>query len=185
MSEKISGTALRDHVEPSAEPAKSEPGLANLHVDCVNEERNYGSVGWEAEGARFHIWVTLPGLAHNGILHKNVGSGRAHSHRSLNARSKKWAPVIDAAFNEVRTRDLIAGAIAAKDAEDAEWRRLTEESAAFERKREAGPDLYAAAQSLINGIDTGLVRLETDADETLANTMRDLRSALSHARGED
>lgn len=39
--------------------------------------------------------------------------------------------------------------------------------------------LREAAQSLINGIDTGLVRLDTDADETLANTLSDIRAALS------
>lgn len=38
--------------------------------------------------------------------------------------------------------------------------------------------LNTAAQSLINGIDTGLVTIDTVADETLANTMRDLRGAL-------
>lgn len=38
--------------------------------------------------------------------------------------------------------------------------------------------LSTAAQSLINGLDTGLVTIDTVADETLTNTMRDLRDAL-------
>lgn len=42
----------------------------------------------------------------------------------------------------------------------------------------AAPDVRRAAQSLINGIDVGLVRIDTDADETLANVLTDLRIAL-------
>jgi hypothetical protein len=47
----------------------------------------------------------------------------------------------------------------------------------------AAPDLLKHAQSLLNGIDTGLVRLDTDADETLANTMSGLRAAIAKATG--
>ena len=48
----------------------------------------------------------------------------------------------------------------------------------------AAPDLYEALQNLMNGIDTSLVRLDTDADETLANAMSKIRAALRKARGE-
>jgi hypothetical protein len=43
----------------------------------------------------------------------------------------------------------------------------------------AAPDLRQYAQSLINGIDIGLVRIDTDADETLANVLTGLRQALA------
>jgi hypothetical protein len=39
--------------------------------------------------------------------------------------------------------------------------------------------LMKAVRSLLNGIDTGLVTVGTVADETLANTMRDLRAAAA------
>jgi hypothetical protein len=42
----------------------------------------------------------------------------------------------------------------------------------------AAPDAQRHAQSLINGIDIGLVRFDTDADEALAVTMSGLRTAL-------
>jgi hypothetical protein len=45
----------------------------------------------------------------------------------------------------------------------------------------AAPEMLAAAQSLINGLDTGLVRFDTDADETLENTMAGLRVAVAKA----
>lgn len=43
---------------------------------------------------------------------------------------------------------------------------------------EAAPDVRRHAQSLINGIDTGLVRIDTDADEILANVLTGIRLAL-------
>jgi|ERR1700694_1959704 len=43
----------------------------------------------------------------------------------------------------------------------------------------AAPDVRRHAQSLINGIDIGLVRIDTDADETLANVLSQLRAALA------
>lgn len=39
--------------------------------------------------------------------------------------------------------------------------------------------LIKAVQSLLNGIDTGLVTLDTVADETLGNTMSGLRAAVA------
>ena len=40
------------------------------------------------------------------------------------------------------------------------------------------------AQSLMNGIETGMVTLDTPADETLANTLRGLSKALKALQGE-
>lgn len=48
---------------------------------------------------------------------------------------------------------------------------------------EVFPDLIDGIRSLLNGIDTGLVTLDTVADETLANTMAKLRRALAEAEG--
>jgi hypothetical protein len=42
----------------------------------------------------------------------------------------------------------------------------------------AAPDVRRAAQNLITGIDIGMVRIDTDADEELANVLTDLRIAL-------
>lgn len=42
----------------------------------------------------------------------------------------------------------------------------------------SSPDVRRHAQSLVNGIDIGLVRFDTDADETFDNTMNGLRAAL-------
>jgi hypothetical protein len=43
----------------------------------------------------------------------------------------------------------------------------------------AAPDVRRHAQSLINGIDIGLVRIESDADDTLALILGNLRIALA------
>jgi hypothetical protein len=43
----------------------------------------------------------------------------------------------------------------------------------------AAPDVRRHAQALINGISIGLVRIDTDADETLANVLGRLREALA------
>lgn len=43
--------------------------------------------------------------------------------------------------------------------------------------------LIESAKSLLNGIDTGLVHLDSPADETLENTMRRLRVAVAKAEG--
>jgi hypothetical protein len=48
----------------------------------------------------------------------------------------------------------------------------------------AAPDLLRHAQSLLNGIDTELIVLATDADETLDYTMRGLRAAVAKATGD-
>jgi hypothetical protein len=42
----------------------------------------------------------------------------------------------------------------------------------------SAPEVRRHAQTLIHGIDIGLVRIETDADETLANVLSGLREAL-------
>ena len=47
----------------------------------------------------------------------------------------------------------------------------------------AAAEIYKHAKSLLNGIDTGLVLVDTDADETMANTMRGLRAAIAKAEG--
>lgn len=39
--------------------------------------------------------------------------------------------------------------------------------------------LRNAVQQFFNGVDTGVVRLHSDWDETLANVMRELRAALA------
>jgi hypothetical protein len=46
------------------------------------------------------------------------------------------------------------------------------------------PDLLAAITNLMNGIDTKMVRLETDAHETLANALREIRQAVAKANGD-
>lgn len=47
----------------------------------------------------------------------------------------------------------------------------------------AAPEFFKHVKSLLNGIDTGLVRLSTDADETLATAVHGLRAALDKAEG--
>jgi hypothetical protein len=47
----------------------------------------------------------------------------------------------------------------------------------------AAPDLLSAITNLMNGIDTGLVRIETDADETLAIAFGKIRAAIAKAKG--
>ena len=46
----------------------------------------------------------------------------------------------------------------------------------------AAPDLLAALQQFVNGVETGMI--ESVADETLANITRQARAAISKALGE-
>lgn len=39
-------------------------------------------------------------------------------------------------------------------------------------------ELYGALQNILNGIDTGLVRIDTDADETWDNALARARRAV-------
>src|ERR1700723_302053 len=47
----------------------------------------------------------------------------------------------------------------------------------------AAPDLLDALQNFMNGIETRMVRVESDADETLANAFAKIRKALAKAKG--
>ena len=49
---------------------------------------------------------------------------------------------------------------------------------------EALEGLVKHAQSLMNGIGTGMVKLDTPADETLANTLRGLSNSLKALQGD-
>lgn len=42
-------------------------------------------------------------------------------------------------------------------------------------------ELYGALQNILNGIDTGLVRIDTDADETWNNALARARRAVAKA----
>lgn len=59
----------------------------------------------------------------------------------------------------------------------------TADDAANARLIAAAPDLLDAITNLMNGVDTGLVRVETPADETLANAFAKIRAAIAKARG--
>lgn len=69
----------------------------------------------------------------------------------------------------IRTRDLETGVL-----------RNISPSDYVAKLIAVAPDLRRHAQSLINGIDIGLVRIETDADETLASILTGLRIALKN-----
>ena len=47
----------------------------------------------------------------------------------------------------------------------------------------ASPDLLEFVQQIFNGIDTGMITIDTPADETLANVLSRGRAALSKATG--
>ena len=47
----------------------------------------------------------------------------------------------------------------------------------------AAPDLVEFVQQIFNGIDTGMITIDTPADETLANILSRGRKALSKAIG--
>ena len=47
----------------------------------------------------------------------------------------------------------------------------------------AAPDLVEFVQQIFNGIDTGMITIDTPADETLANILSRGRKALSKATG--
>jgi len=58
-----------------------------------------------------------------------------------------------------------------------------DEAEANARLIAAAPELLNALQNLMNGIDTNMVRIETDADETLANAFHRIRTAIAKATG--
>jgi hypothetical protein len=68
------------------------------------------------------------------------------------------------------TRDLKTGILRAIDENDEVAKIIA-----------AAPDVRRHAQALINGIDIGLVRIDTDADEALANVLGRLREALARS----
>jgi len=48
----------------------------------------------------------------------------------------------------------------------------------------AAPDLLWFAEQVINGLETGMIRIETPADETLATVLARGRAAISKAKKE-
>ena len=62
-------------------------------------------------------------------------------------------------------------------------RRTSEEMEANARLIAAAPDLLEFVQQIFNGIDTGMITIDTPADETLANILLRGRKALSKATG--
>lgn len=74
--------------------------------------------------------------------------------------------------SHIQTRDLETGALRALAPSDTVARIIA-----------AAPDVRRHAQSLIHGIDIGLVRIDTDADETLASVLTGLRDALARSGG--
>jgi hypothetical protein len=77
--------------------------------------------------------------------------------------------ILSAAFkSHLQTRDLETGML-----------RNISPSDHVSKIIAAAPDVRRHAQALIHGIGIGLVRIETDADETLANVLSGLREALA------
>ena len=58
-----------------------------------------------------------------------------------------------------------------------------DEAKANARLISAAPDLLEFVQQIFNGIDTGMITIDTPADETLANILSRGRKALSKATG--
>ena len=47
----------------------------------------------------------------------------------------------------------------------------------------AAPELQRFAEQIFSGLDTGMIKIETPADETLANVLKAGRDALTKAKG--
>ena len=71
----------------------------------------------------------------------------------------------------ILTRDPVTGVL-----------RAIAETDEVARIIESAPDIRRHAQALVDGIDLGLVRIDTDADESLSNVLARLRLALAKAR---
>jgi len=59
----------------------------------------------------------------------------------------------------------------------------TTQSAPHANLFRAAPDLLEFVQQIFNGIDTGMINIDTPADETLANVLSRGRTAISKATG--
>lgn len=157
--------------------------LTNVHVDCLDSDRSGGAVGWEADGAHFHMWVKLPDLSHNGVIFKNPppdlkSYDRGYFRtRKLNADARQWVPIVDAVFAEVRERGLVAAAFAEEDRKKAEARRQYAEYLALKLKQDAAADLFAALRDLTIAAEAA----GWDLDKQNAPILNAAREALAKA----
>lgn len=89
--------------------------LPELEVHC--HAYSSTSVHWQAGDRRYHIWINDAGELTDEILHSNpiVPSKKygVNEHRSLDATSKKWAPLVEAILARVKADDLVGKARAA------------------------------------------------------------------------
>ncbi len=118
---------------------------------------------WEAGGARYHAWVALDTLELNregfnsNVIYKNpplsvkyLGDGYFPTRR-LDPSAKVNAAMLLEAQDVARRNDLVGALL---DREDDLKRRQAAEVAeheAFERTRDAAPDLYEALLQVLDG----------------------------------
>lgn len=134
--------------------------IKNVHVDSIEANRTRGSISWETNEARYHVWVKLPSLQiegsfgrksqTGGTLYKNPplnverGQPGHYNPKYLDASVRKNAEMIEQAMTTVNRDGLVAKAIKAQDAADAARVEEIKQQARDRKIESAAPEMFKA-----------------------------------------
>lgn len=146
-------------------------GLTDISVSNVDSQHTAAALGWQHDGARYHIWVTLPDLTPGGNivtaseplrLYKNPIAERGkpgYQTRRLDGSAKLGALMIAEATAYALANELPAKAIAEKLAEEAGEEATRQAAIAKRRKEDAAEAMYDVLATLLNDPMTRLSEL--------------------------
>lgn len=117
------------------------------------------AVGWTDGTRRYHIWLKHDGTPRSDVLHSNPiernKNSRRDEHRALSITAKRWAPLVAAILEKVKSEGMIEKTLAEAEAnQQALKAKLTQEA-----NEERLSKLDAALKKLPAHIETDISNL--------------------------
>ncbi len=131
----------------------------NIRIHGLSYANRLAELGWEKDGARFHVWIKTDTLTDTGILYKNPPNDiefrgpEYFDTRHLDPTAKANAATVEFAKQYARDHDLVNKARADLQAEKNREAADLAEAARIATIKEAGPDLLAALQDCVADLE--------------------------------
>lgn len=169
----------------------------NVHVDNYTSFNKRASVGWNFDGARYHVWIDVETLAIDGkfssagpgTLYKNPpleverGEPGHYDARLLDATATKNAALIARVFEIVKRDGLVAKAIAKQNAADQRKRDGYAAAAKVARIKEAGPELLEALRYVVMPTNLPPEQVTPEILEKVLNATENARALIARLDG--